>query len=153
MSIFNLEHVSLEAINRRNDDTIASYIGIEVIEIGEDFLKAKMPVDHRTVQALRVVNGGSYCVLAETLGSTAANLVLDRDKFVAMGLDINANHLRSVSKGFVYATAKPFHLGRTTHVWEIKVTDEEDKLCCISRLTLSIVELKNDRRGFNPVKI
>ena len=153
MNIFKSENVTLETLNRRNDDTIASYIGIEIFEIGDDYLKAKMPVDHRTVQALRVVNGGAYCVLAETLGSTAANLVLDRDKFVAMGLDINANHVRSASKGFVYATAKPIHTGRTTHVWEIKITDDEDKLCCISRLTLSIVELKNDKRAFNPVKV
>lgn len=154
MSIFNIDSsVSISAINKRNDNTIASFIGIEVIEIGTDFLKAKMPVNERTVQALGVVNGGSYCVLAETLGSVAANLCLDREKYVALGLDINANHVRSVSKGFVYATAKPFHLGRTTHVWEILIRDEEDKLCSICRLTLSIVEIKNDNRNFKPVKI
>lgn len=153
MSIFNIEGVTIEAINKRNENTMASYIGIETIEIGNDYLKARMPVDQRTVQPLRVVNGGAYCALAETVGSTAANLVLDRDKFVAMGLDINANHIRSASKGFVYGTAKPFHIGRTTQVWEIKITDEEEKLCCICRLTMSVVELKNDNRGFNPVKV
>ena len=154
MSIFKLDSkVTLEAINKRNDNTIASLIGIEVCEIGEDYLMAKMPVDHRTVQALRVVNGGSYCVLAETLGSVAGNLCLDRDKYVALGLDINANHVRSASKGFVYAVAKPFHLGRTTQVWEIKISDEDGKLCSICRLTLSIVEIKNDSRDFKPVKI
>lgn len=154
MSIFILDsHVTLEAINRRGDNTMAEYIGIEFTEMGDDYLKAKMPVDHRTVQPLRVVNGGAYCVLAETVGSTAANLCLDRDKYVALGLDINANHVRSASKGFVYGTAKPLHLGRTTQVWEIRITDEEDKLCCISRLTMSVVELKNDSRGFNPVKV
>ncbi|MEI6595599.1 MAG: hotdog fold thioesterase [Bacteroidota bacterium] len=154
MSIFKIDSkVTLDAINRRNENTIASYIGIEVYEIGEDFIKAKMPVDHRTVQALRVVNGGSYCVLAETLGSVAGNLCLDRDKYVALGLDINANHVRSVSSGYVHATAKPFHLGRTTHVWEIKITDDENKLCSICRLTLSIVEIKNDNRNFKPVKV
>ena len=154
MSIFNIDKsVTLDAINRRNDNTIASFIGIVVFEIGEDFLKAKMPVNERTVQALRVVNGGSYCVLAETLGSVAGNLCLDRDKYVALGLDINANHVRSASKGFVYAVAKPFHLGRTTQVWEIKISDEDGKLCSICRLTLSIVEIKNDSRDFKPVKI
>jgi uncharacterized protein (TIGR00369 family) len=154
MSIFKLDSkVTLDAINKRNDNTIASLIGIEVCEIGEDYLMAKMPVDHRTVQALRVVNGGSYCVLAETLGSVAGNLCLDRDKYVALGLDINANHVRSASKGFVYAVAKPFHLGRTTQVWEIKISDEDGKLCSICRLTLSIVEIKNDSRDFKPVKI
>ncbi len=154
MSIFKIDNtVTLDAINRRNDHTIASFIGIDIFEIGDDFLKAKMPVNERTVQALRVVNGGSYCVLAETLGSVAANLCLDRDKYVALGLDINANHVRSVSKGFVYATAKPFHLGRTTHVWEILIRDEDDKLCSICRLTLSIVEIKNDSRNFKPIKV
>ncbi len=153
MGIFNIEGVTIEAINKRNENTMASYIGIETIEIGNDYLKARMPVDHRTVQPLRVVNGGAYCALAETVGSAAANLVLDRDKFVAMGLDINANHIRSASKGFVYGTAKPFHIGRTTQVWEIKITDDDDKLCCICRLTMSVVELKNDSRGFNPVKV
>ena len=154
MSIFKIDsNVTLEAINKRNDNTIASHIGIEIYEIGDDYLKAKMPVDHRTVQALRVVNGGSYCVLAETLGSVAANLALDREKYVALGLDINANHVRSANNGYVYATAKPFHLGRTTQVWEIKINDENDKLCCISRLTLSVVEIKNDSRNFNPIKV
>ena len=154
MSIFKIDSaVTLDAINRRNDNTIASFIGIEVIEIGDDFIKAKMPVNERTVQALRVVNGGSYCVLAETLGSVAGNLCLDRDKYVALGLDINANHVRSASKGFVYATAKPHHLGRTTQVWEIKITDDENRLCCICRLTLSIVEIKNDSRNFKPIKV
>ena len=154
MSIFKIDKtVTLDAINKRNDNTIASFIGIEVYEIGEDFLKAKMPVNERTVQALRVVNGGSYCVLAETLGSVAANMCLDREKYVALGLDINANHVRSASKGFVHATAKPFHLGRTTQVWEILIRDEEEKLCSICRLTLSIVEIKSDNRNFNPVKI
>ena len=154
MSIFKIDKsVTIEAINKRNDNTIASFIGIEVYEIGEDFLKAKMPVNERTVQALRVVNGGSYCVLAETLGSVAANMCLDREKYVALGLDINANHVRSASKGFVHATAKPFHLGRTTQVWEILIRDEDEKLCSICRLTLSIVEIKSDHRNFNPVKI
>jgi 1,4-dihydroxy-2-naphthoyl-CoA hydrolase len=145
--------ISLETINKRNDNTMSSYIGIEVIEVGEDYLKAKMPVDHRTVQPLRVVNGGAYCVLAETLGSVAANLCIDREKYVAMGLDINANHIRSASKGFVYGVARPFHLGRTTQVWEIKITDDDGKLCCISRLTVAVVEIHKDNRNFNPVKI
>ncbi len=154
MGIFNIDaNVTIDAINKRNDNTIASFIGIEVTEIGDGFLKAKMPVNERTVQALRVVNGGSYCVLAETLGSVAGNLCLDRDKYVALGLDINANHVRSASKGYVYAIAKPFHLGRTTQVWEILIRDEEEKLCCICRLTLSIVAINNDSRNFKPVKV
>jgi uncharacterized protein (TIGR00369 family) len=154
MTIFHLTpEVSIEAINRRNDNTMASYIGIEFTELGDDYLLAKMPVDHRTVQPLRVVNGGAYCVLAETTGSMAANLCIDREKYVALGLDINANHVRSASKGYVYGKATAIHLGRTTQVWEIRITDEEGKLCCISRLTMAVVEIKKDARNFNPVKV
>jgi uncharacterized protein (TIGR00369 family) len=83
----------------------------------------------------------------------AGNLCIDRDRYVALGLDINANHVRSASKGFVHGTAKPIHLGRTTQVWEIRITDDEDKLCCISRLTMSVIEIKHDNRGFNPPKV
>lgn len=140
MTIYhNPEEITLEAMNLRGKNTMAEWIGLEFYELGEDFLVARMPVDHRTVQSLGLVNGGAYCVLAETLGSMAANLCLDRNKFVALGLDINANHLRSARKGWVYGTARPFHIGQTTQVWEIKITDEEGNLNCISRLTLAIV--------------
>lgn len=154
MSIFK-GNIDLQKINDRNKNTLCEWIGIEVTSFGDDFLQAKMPIDHRTVQPLRIVNGGAYCVLAESLGSTAANLALDREKYVAVGLDINANHIRSAheGKGFVYGTAKPIHLGRTTQVWEIRITDEEDKLCCISRLTMAVIELKKDERNFNPPKV
>jgi uncharacterized protein (TIGR00369 family) len=154
LGIFKIDDtVSLEALNMRNDNTMASYIGIEFIEMGDGFLVGRMPVDHRTVQPLRVVNGGAYCVLAETVGSMAANLCVNRNEQVALGLDINANHVRSASKGYVYGKATPHHLGRTTQVWEIRITDDEGKLCCISRLTMAVVELKNDSRNFNPVKV
>jgi 1,4-dihydroxy-2-naphthoyl-CoA hydrolase len=153
MSIFLREGVTLDAINKRNEKTMAEWIGMEFTELGEDFLRARMPVDHRTTQPLGVVNGGAYCVLAETTGSMAANLCLDREKYVALGLDINANHVRSAAKGYVHGTAKPIHLGRTTQVWEIRITDDDDKLCCISRLTMAVIELKKDERGFNPPKV
>ena len=147
------EGVTIEALNKRNEKTLAEWIGIEFTEVTPEYLKAKMPVDHRTIQPLGVVNGGAYCVLAETVGSMAANLCIDRDKYAALGLDINANHVRSASKGFVHGTAKPFHIGKTTQVWEILVTDDEGKLCCISRLTMAVIELQNDARGFSPRKI
>lgn len=155
MAFLNMENVTLESINKRNANTMAEYIGIEFTEVGEDYVVAKMPIDHRTVQPLRIVNGGAYCVLAETVGSVAANLAVDRSKYAAIGLDINANHVRSAheGKGFVYGTAKPIHIGRTTHVWEIRITDETGKLNCISRLTMAVIELKKDDRGFNPPKI
>jgi 1,4-dihydroxy-2-naphthoyl-CoA hydrolase len=147
--------IDLEKINNRNKNTLSEWIGIEVIAFGDDYLKARMPVDHRTVQPLRIVNGGAYCVLAETIGSTAANLCLDREKYVAVGLDINANHIRSAheGKGYVYGVTRPIHLGRTTQVWEIRITDGQDKLCCISRLTMAVIELNKDDRNFDPPKV
>jgi 1,4-dihydroxy-2-naphthoyl-CoA hydrolase len=141
---FNPSEISLEALNNRNKNTMASWLGIEFCEIGDDYLVAKMPVDHRTVQPLGVVNGGAFCALAETVGSMAANLCVDRSKYVALGLDINANHLKSASKDFVYATTRPFHIGKTTQVWEIKISNEEGKLCCISRLTMAVVPLPSN---------
>lgn len=155
MAFVDMQHVTLAEINNRNKNTMAEYIGIEFTEYGNDYLIARMPIDYRTVQPLRIVNGGAYCVLAETVGSLAANLAIDRTKYVAVGLDINANHVRSAHEGngYVYGTAKPIHLGRTTQVWEIKITDEKGKLNCISRLTMAVIELKKDERGFNPPKI
>jgi 1,4-dihydroxy-2-naphthoyl-CoA hydrolase len=142
MSIFvNPEQISIEALNNRGKNTLSEWIGIEFCELGSNYLVAKMPVDHRTIQPLGVVNGGAFCALAETVGSMAANLCLDRTKFVALGLDINANHLKSAKKDFVYGTAMPFHIGKTTQVWEIKITDSEGNLCCISRLTMAVVAI------------
>ncbi|TAE78099.1 MAG: hotdog fold thioesterase [Bacteroidetes bacterium] len=150
MTFKNFDKISLEAINKRNANTMSEYIGIEFTAIGEDYLTARMPIDHRTVQPLRIVNGGAYCVLAETVGSLAANLAIDREKYVAVGLDINANHVRSAHEGngYVYGTAKPIHIGKTTQVWEIRITDERGKLNCISRLTMAVVELKNNDKGY-----
>lgn len=146
MSIFDPVKYSIEALNNRNANTMADWIGLEFTELNEEFLRARMPVDRRTIQPLGIVNGGAYCVLAETVGSMAANLVIDRDKYSAVGLDINANHIRSahVGSGFVYGTARPIHLGRSTQVWEIRITDEQDKLCCISRLTMAVIEVSKD---------
>ncbi len=132
--------VSLEALNYRCRDTMAQHIGLEFCEITPDFLRAKMPVDHRTRQALGMLNGGASCVLAETVGSMAANLVLDRTKYIALGLDINANHVRGISSGYVFGTARPVHIGKKTHVWEIHITDESENLICISRLTMAIID-------------
>lgn len=155
MPTFEKEKYSLSAIQNRNANTMCEWIGIEFTELSDDYLRARMPIDHRTVQPLRIVNGGAYCVLAETVGSVAANLVIDREKFVAVGLDINANHVRSAheSGGYVYGTARAIHLGKTTQVWEIRITDERDKLCCISRLTMAVIKLAEDGRKLNPVKM
>lgn len=120
-------------------NTIAEQIGIEFTEIGPDFLKGRMPVDHRTHQPYGLLHGGASCVLAETLGSVASALVIDQSKFICVGLEINANHIRGVRTGFVTGTASPIHIGATTHVWDIKILDEKEKLVCISRLTVAIL--------------
>ncbi|MES2379824.1 MAG: hotdog fold thioesterase [Bacteroidota bacterium] len=144
MSIILTPEVTLAALQKRNANTMSEWLGIEFIELTADYLIAKMPVDHRTIQPLGVVNGGAFCALSETVGSMAANLCIDREKYVAVGLDINANHVRSAHKGWVYGKATPIHIGRSTHVWEIKITNDEGKLCCISRLTMSVIDLKSN---------
>lgn len=150
MSIFfDPSKITLDALNKRGENTLCHWIGIEFCEIGDDYLMAKMPVDHRTVQPLGVVNGGAYCALAETVGSMAANLCVNREKFAAVGLDINANHVKGARHGFVYGTAKPFHIGKSTQVWEIKITDQHNNLCCISRLTMAIIPLPANAPSFN----
>ncbi|MFI5391348.1 MAG: hotdog fold thioesterase [Bacteriovoracales bacterium] len=133
---------SLEDMQKRGENTMVPFLGIEITEVGDDYLKATMPVDHRTKQPLGLLHGGANCVLAESVGSIAANYCIDSSKYFAVGLDINANHLRSVRDGLVTAIAKPLHMGKTTQVWEIKIENEEGKLACISRLTMAVVERK-----------
>ncbi len=141
---FDPTHISIAKINQLCQNTMSEWLGIEFTEIGDDYLKARMPVDHRTKQPMGVVNGGAFCTLAETTASVAANMCLNRDKAVAVGLDINANYIRNAKQGYVFGIAKPFHIGKTTQVWEIKIVDEQDNLCCISRLTVAIIPLQQD---------
>jgi uncharacterized protein (TIGR00369 family) len=117
--------------------TMVDHLGIEFLEVGDDYVKARMPVDRRTIQPFGLLHGGASVALAETLGSVAANLCVDREKKMCVGLEINANHLRPVTNGFVYGVARPVHVGDTTQVWEIRILNEQDKLVCISRLTLA----------------
>ena len=131
--------VDVSKASARSANTMVDYLGVEFTEVGSDFLSAKMPVDHRTKQPLGIMHGGASCFLAETVGSTAANFCVDPAKNYCVGLDINTNHIRSVKEGFVYATARPFHLGRTTQVWEIKIVNEEEKLVSINRLTMAVL--------------
>lgn len=131
--------VSVEAINRWNEKTLATALGIRFTEIGDEYLKAEMPVDERTVQPLRMLHGGASAALAETLGSVAGNLCVD-DEYYCVGLEINANHLRPVREGKVFGKAMPVHLGKSTQVWEIRITNEQGKLVCISRLTLAVLK-------------
>jgi len=121
---------------------MAETLGIELIEITEGSLKGKMPVDHRTMQTMNILHGGASAALAETLGSIASNLIVDVDKFTCVGLNINANHLRPASSGFVFGEARPKHLGKKTHIWDIEIKNELGKLVCISRLTMAVIEKK-----------
>jgi 1,4-dihydroxy-2-naphthoyl-CoA hydrolase len=140
MSIWFRENITLDTIQSFGKNTMVEHIGIEFIEIGENYIKAKMPVDHRTVQTYGLLHGGASVTLAETIGSIAAALIIDREKYYCVGLEINANHIRSATKGFVFGTALPLHVGNLTHVWEIKIHDDEERLLCVSRLTVAIIK-------------
>ena len=122
--------------------TMAHYLDMEWVEIGDNFLKLSMPVNEKTKQPYGLLHGGASCALAETIGSIASALVIDLEKFYCVGLEINANHVRSANKGRVTATCLPLHIGKTTHVWDIKINDENEKLVCVSRLTVAILEKK-----------
>jgi 1,4-dihydroxy-2-naphthoyl-CoA hydrolase len=123
-------------------NTAISHMGIEFLEVGDDFIKGRMPVDERTVQPFGVLHGGSSVLLAETLGSMAANYCLRDQGTVAVGLEINANHLRSVTNGWVYGTATAIHLGSTTQVWDIVIENEQGKKTCVSRLTMAVTRAR-----------
>lgn len=134
-----LRKATIEDLNKLRVNTLAERIGIEITEIGDDYLKGRMPVDTRTLQPYGILHGGASAALAETLGSIAGSLVLDPEKEYCVGMEINANHIRSVRSGYVYGKASPVHIGKTTQVWEIRIETDDGKLVCISRLTLAVV--------------
>lgn len=137
------EH-NVKSINDWCKNTAVDHLGIEVTKINENSLEAIMPIDHRTVQPQRRLHGGVSCVLSETLASVAANLVINQEKYVAFGISIEANHLRPVMEGKqVKAVATPVHIGKTIQVWETKIFDENDRLICSSKLTLTVVKTKS----------
>ena len=139
MSIWRIQ-ASVEQLQEHSRNTLAETIGIRITQIGPDFLSATMPVTSTTHQPMGVLHGGASVALAETVGSLAANMCVDPERYVCMGQEINANHLRPVSSGLVTATARPYHIGRRTHVWSIEIRDEQQKLVCISRLTMAVVD-------------
>jgi 1,4-dihydroxy-2-naphthoyl-CoA hydrolase len=141
MSIWFKKDLSLSDFAHIDKGTMAEHIGMEWVELGEDFLAAKIPVDQRTRQPYGLLHGGASVVLAETLGSVGAAMVVDDKKYYCVGLEINANHLRSVRAGFVTGIARPIHTGASTHVWDIRISDERGKLVCISRLTVAILKI------------
>jgi len=135
--------LSLDSLQSFHNNSLISHLGIEFTEIGDGFLVARMPVDERTRQPFGILHGGASVVLAESLGSVASFLLLDNPgRQRAVGLEVNANHIRSVGEGYVIGRVTPVHTGRTTHIWDIRITDERGRLVCISRLTVAILENK-----------
>lgn len=138
MAIWKTEFTLADA-NQRSAKTMMEYLGIEFTDKGDDFLSATMTVDHRVHQPLGIMHGGASCVLAETIGSTAANYCVDPASHYCVGLDINTNHIRSIREGIVVGTAMPYHLGRSTQVWSIEIANEENKLISVNRLTMAVM--------------
>lgn len=132
--------ITLEQLNKMNANTMMEHLDIEFTGVGPDFITAKMPVDHRHHQPYGLLHGGASVVLAETLGSVAAHCSVDTSKYFCVGLEINANHLKGVRDGYVYAKTTPIHVGKSTQVWEIKITNEHQELVCVSRITMAILE-------------
>lgn len=138
MGVFQ-EGITLEQLNKLSSNTMAERIGIEFTAIGDDYMEAKMPVDERTQQPLGMLHGGASVALAETMGSVAATCCIDTTRQFCVGLDINANHIRSVRSGYVKGVTKPLHIGKKTQVWEIRILNEKEELICISRITMAVL--------------
>jgi 1,4-dihydroxy-2-naphthoyl-CoA hydrolase len=131
------KEVTLEQLNQRDLNTLASHLNMKVIELGDDYLVVSMPVDERTHQPMGLLHGGASVALAETAGSIASNIAVDHNHF-CVGMEINANHVKAVRNGTVFAKASPLHIGKTSHVWEIRISDERNQLVCVSRLTMAV---------------
>jgi 1,4-dihydroxy-2-naphthoyl-CoA hydrolase len=138
-SIWFDQNVKSSDFDWMNKGTLGEALDIRFSEIGPDYLKATMPVDHRTKQPFGLLHGGASVALAETMGSVASWLVVNPEFFIGVGIEINANHVRAVKEGRVTGICSPLHVGGKTHVWEIKIYDQQDKLCCVSRITVAIV--------------
>lgn len=141
MGIFKTK-VTVETLNKWFPNTLAEALGIEFTKIGDDYLEARMPVDHRTHQPMGLLHGGASVALAETMGSVAATLCVDDTKQFCVGLEVNANHIRSARDGYVKGITKPIHIGKKTQVWEIRISTMEDDLVCISRITMAVLDKK-----------
>lgn len=141
-TLWKNEPHGLSALNDHSRNTMAELLEIRFSEIGDNYLKATMPVCHKTHQPHGLLHGGASAALAETIGSVASWLAIDRSKQMCVGIEINCNHLRAKKDGIVTATAEPLHIGATTHVWDVRIRDEKEKLVCISRLTVAILRKK-----------
>jgi len=140
MPIWYKNDYTPEQLNALGKNTMAEGLGMEFTEIGDDFLCLTMPVDRRTHQPYGILHGGASAALAETVGSVASSMCINTEKQICVGMEINCNHVRAKSEGLVTATARALHLGATSHIWDIKITDEQNKLICISRLTMAILK-------------
>lgn len=129
---------TLEFIHSFPRKNMADHLSIDITEVGDDYITARMPVDERTIQPFGLLHGGASCVLAETLGSIAGTFCIDPTKQMVVGIEINANHIRSAKSGYVYGTVKPIHIGLSTQVWNIEIVNEQKKLICVSRLTCAV---------------
>jgi len=137
---FSAKGVTPDQLNKMSANTMVEHLGIQFTEIGTDHISASMPVDHRTHQPLGLLHGGASVALAETLGSVGATMFIDTKIQYCVGLEINANHIKSVRDGKVFGTARPVHIGKRTHVWEIRITNSENDLISISRITMAIID-------------
>ncbi|SFW14797.1 hotdog fold thioesterase [Chitinophaga sancti] len=135
-------NISLDQLNENGANTMATFLGMEFTEIGPDYLRMMMPVNERTRQPYGLLHGGASVALAETVGSVASALIIDPEKQFVVGQEINANHIRGIKEGYVHAIARPLHLGGSSHVWDIRICDEHNKLICVSRLTVAIRDRK-----------
>lgn len=142
MGIFKT-NMTVNSLNAWAPNTLAEQLGIEFVTIGEDYLEARMPVDHRTHQPFGLLHGGASVALAETMGSVAATLCVDETKQFCVGLEVNANHIRGVKEGFVTGITKPIHIGKKTQVWETRISTPDGGLVCVSRITMAVLDKKN----------
>ena len=142
--IWNKSTIQINELNKLSDNTMSKLLDIQFTEIGENYIKAIIPVCANTHQPYGLLHGGASAALAETVGSVASWLTIDREQQICMGIEINCNHIRGKKDGIVTATAEPLHIGATTHVWDIKIRDEQEKLVCVSRLTVSIMQKRDN---------
>ncbi len=140
MKILINPSITVEQLNSLSKNTLSENLGIEITQVGEDYIEARMPVDSRTIQPYGLLHGGASVALAETLGSLAAHCTVNDQNKYCVGLEINANHLKSVKSGFVTGVARPLHVGQRTQVWEIKITNEQNDLVCVSRITMAVID-------------
>lgn len=141
---------SVDELNTSLEGTMCEHVGMEILEVGDDYIRARLPVDGRTRQFMGIIHGGASVVLAETIGSIAAGMCCPPGHFI-VGLEVNANHVRAGRPPHVTGTARPLHIGRTTMVWDIRIVDAEDNLVCVSRLTTSVLRKRADQPERQPL--